>query len=61
MIISKQTREEKILSENITNTTTPAEVAWVLSSINLAERYNWVMSNGDLDAEKKLKLTGIKK
>ena len=61
MIISKKTREEKMLLESIVDTTTPAEVVEVSSFINLARRFNQAMSNADLDAAKKLRLTDIKK
>ncbi len=61
VIISKKTWEEEILSESIADTTAPAEMAQILSPIDLAGRYNWAMSNADLNTEKKLGLTGIKK
>ena len=61
VIISKNVREEKMLSESIADTTTPAEVARVLSLIDLAGRYNWAMSDANLDTAKELGLTGIKK
>ena len=50
-----------MLSKGIANITAPAEVAQVLSFIDLAGRYNWAMSNIDLDVTKKLGLSGIKK
>ena len=61
MIILEKAREEEMLSESIIDTTTPAEVAPVLSPVELVERYNWAMSDVDLDVAKKLGLTGIKK
>ncbi len=48
-------------SESIADTTAPAEVARISSLIDLAGRYNWVMSDADLNAAKELGLTGIKK
>lgn len=36
-------------------------MAWASSPDNDAERYKWVMSNTNLDAAKKWRLTGIKK
>ncbi len=61
VIISEKAREEKMLPESITDTTAPAEVARVLTPVDLARRYNWAMSNADLDVAKELGLTGIKK
>ncbi len=61
VIISKKARKEEMLSESIADTTVPAEVARVLSHVNLAGRYNWAMSDADLDTAKELGLTGIKK
>ena len=61
VIISEKAREEEILSESIADTTTPAELARVLSFVDLAGRYNWAMSDVNLDIAKKLELTGIKK
>ena len=61
VIISKKTREEEMLSEDIDDMTTPIEVAWVSSFGDLAGRYNWAMSDVDLDIAKKLGLSDIKK
>ena len=61
VIISEKAREEKMQSESIADMTALAKVAWVSSFVDLAERYNWAMSNADLDTAKKLGLTGIKK
>ena len=61
MIISEKAREEETLSEDITNTTVPANVAVILSLVSLTGRYNKAMSDIDLDIVKKLGLTGIKK
>ncbi len=61
VIISEKAREEEMLSEGIADKIAPAEVARVLSPVDLAGRYNWAMSNVDLDAVKELGLTGIKK
>ena len=61
MIISKKTREEEMLSESIADIIVPTEVALVLSSIDLAGRYNWAISNIDLDVIRKLGLIDIKK
>ncbi len=61
MIILEKVKEEEILLENIADMTASAEIAWVSSLVDLTGRYNWVMSNPDLDVAKKLGLTGIKK
>ncbi len=50
-----------MLSKGIANMTVPVEVARVLSYVDLATRYNWAMSNADLDIANELELTGIKK
>ena len=47
--------------EGIADTTAPAEMARVSSLVDLADRYNWVISNADLDIIKELGLTSIKK
>ena len=61
VFISEKAKEDEMLSEGIANITASAKLAWVLSPVNLVQRYNWAMSNTDLDAAKKLGLTGIKK
>ena len=61
VIILEKARKKKMLLESIADTTVQAEMAWVLSLIDLARRYNWAMSNADLDAVKELRLTNIKK
>ena len=61
VIILEKTREEEMLSKNIANTTTPAEVAQVSSLVDLTGRYNWAMNDANLDLVKELGLTGIKK
>ncbi len=60
MIVLEKAREDKILSESIADMTVPAEVARVTSPVNLIGRYNWAMSDADLDVAKKLRLTSIK-
>ena len=50
-----------MLLEGIVNTTAPAEVAQVSSPIDLVKRYNWAISNANLDVVKELELIGIKK
>ena len=50
-----------MLLESIADTTVPAEVAQVLNFVNFAVRYNWAMSDANLDIAKKLGLTDIKK
>ncbi len=59
-IISEKAREEKILLGGIANTTTLAKVARASISVDLGRRYNWAMSNIDLDAAKELELNNIK-
>ena len=61
MIILEKAKEEEILSKCIANMTAQAEVAQVLSLIDLLRRFNWAMSNIDLEVAKKRRLTGIKK
>lgn len=61
MIISEKIKEKKKLFEKITDTTTLAKMPQVSSFVNLARRYIWAISNADLDLDKKLGLTGIKK
>lgn len=60
IILEKKSEREK-LSGNITNITTPAKMAQVLSPIDFPWKYKWAISNIDLDATRKLELTGIKK
>ncbi len=50
-----------MLSGGIVNMTVLAEVTRVLSPIDLAGWYNWIMSNTDLDAAKEQGQIGIKK
>ena len=61
MIILEKTREEKILSKNIIDINALAKVAQVSSFVDFAGRYNWAMSNNNLDAVKKIKQTDMKK
>ncbi len=61
VIILEKAREDKMLSESIADTIVPAELARVSSHVDLVGRYNWAMSDADLDAAKELGLTGIKK
>ena len=61
MIISTKAKEKEILLKGVADITALVEVAQVLSLVDLAGRYNWAMSNADLDIAKKLGLIGIKK
>ena len=61
MIISKKVKKEKTLSKDIIDTIALVKVAQVLSLVDLTKRYNWAMSDANLDIAKKLELTGIKK
>ncbi len=61
VIISEKVRKDKMLSGGIADTTAPVEVSQALSPVDLVGRYNWTMSNADLDGAKELGLTGIKK
>ena len=61
MIIEEKAREKKRLSESIADTTTSAEMTQALCFVELAGKYMWVINNINLDAAKKLGLTGIKK
>ena len=60
VIILEKIREKEKLSEGPADTTTPAEVAQASSSVDLVWRYRWVMSKVDMEAAKKLGLTGVK-
>ena len=61
MIIKEKTKEKERLSEGIVDTTASAKVAWTSNFIDCAGKYIWVMSNADLDAGKKPRVTSIKK
>ena len=61
MIISEKAKEEETLWKGIINTIVPVQITQILSFVDLARRYNWAISNANLDAAKKLGLTGIKK
>lgn len=61
VIIFGKTREEKILLVRIADMTAPVKVAQVLGLVDLAWRYNWAMSNADLNISKQLELTDINK
>ncbi len=50
-----------MLLGDIADTITLAKVAQALSLFDLAGRYNWIISNIDLDRAKELGLTNIKK
>ena len=61
VIILKKARKKEMLLEGIADMTAPAKIARVLSLVDLAGRYNWVMSDADLHIAKKLGQTSIKK
>ena len=61
VIIEERTKEKEKLLKSIMETTALAEMAQVLSLIDLAKKYIWAISNIDIDTAKKLRLTGIKK
>ena len=61
LLILMKTKEEEMLSDDIIDTIAPAEVTLISSLVDLAKRYNWVMSNADLNVAKKQGLTSIKK
>ena len=61
MIIIEKVNENKRLSEDITNTIMPPEVAQALSFVDLARRYMQTMSNVNLNTAKELRLTSINK
>ena len=60
VISSEKIRKKEKLSEDPTDTTAPAEVAWASSLVDLAWRYNWAMSKADMEATKELGLTEVK-
>ena len=59
MIIKEKAGEKKELLEGIADITAPAKVTQAPSSIDLARKYMWAISNANLDAAKKLRLTSI--
>ena len=61
VIIKKKVREKEGLSEGIVDKIAPAEVARALSPVDLAWEYMWAMNNANINAAKKLGVTGIKK
>lgn len=61
MILLKKPRKIEDLSISITNSATRAKVAQVSNLVYLVERYKQIISNIDLDATNKLKLTSINK
>ena len=61
VIIKEKTREKEKLFKSIADITAPAEVAQASCPVDLLERDMWAMSNANLDAAKKIGLTGIKK
>ena len=61
MNIKEMAKEKKKLSKSIADTTALAKVAQISSFFDLIRKYIWAMSNTDLDTNKKLWLTGIKK
>ncbi len=61
MIILEKIREERMLPKGIADINALVEVARVSSLVDLDKRYNWAMSNADLDVAKELRLTGVKK
>ena len=60
IIISEKVREKKLLKGPV-NTTALAEIAQPLSPIDFTWRYRWAMRNVEMNAAKKLGLTGVKK
>lgn len=52
IIILEKVRKEKMLLESIVNTIALVEIAQISSFVHLAWKYNWEMSNADLDAAK---------
>ena len=61
VIIKEKGRKKEGLSEDIADTTAPAEVARAASPVDLAGKYILAMSNANMNAAKELGLTGIKK
>lgn len=57
----RKNMEREKLSRSIADTTTKADVAWILSPTNFAWGYKWAMRNADLDEIRKLGVTGVKK
>lgn len=52
---------KKKLSKDIKDITTSVKEGWASSFINFAEKYILAISNANLDAVKKSRLTNIKK
>lgn len=53
--------KEKKLSKGFMDIILLAEIAWVSSPVDLAERYKWVISNANLNTAKEIRQIGIKK
>lgn len=60
-IILKKSKEKKKLSENIANIIMLIEVTKVSCLLDLVKRYEYVISNVNINAANKLGLTHIKK
>lgn len=61
VIILEKVRKKEKLSESRVDITILLEVAQILSPIDLARRYKYVMSNADIDTAKELGLIEVKK
>lgn len=61
IILAKKSKDHKglLAIENIDKITI-AEIAKVLNTIDLHGKYNWAISNGDINAAEDLRLTNIK-
>lgn len=59
--ILEKARKKKVLLVGILDTTAPTGMSQASSLIDFDKKYNWAMSNADLDVVKKLGLTSIKK
>lgn len=61
VLLEKDRDNKELLAIKNVNKIAIAEVAKVSNTINLDDKYNWTISNGNIDVTEDLRLTGIKK
>lgn len=61
IVILKKTKEKKILLKDIRDTTGLTKIISALNQVNFARKYKWAINNADIDIDKKLEFTEIKK
>ena len=60
-MVEKNRENKELLAIKNANKTIMAKVTKVLSAIDFESKYNWAISNADIDIVKNLRLIGIKK